>query len=277
MSPVVACPRLLALLASALVAAQPTVAIVVSRRVDVGAPVVAKVTSALEDALDAEQITGVVGAAEAKRRMAASGVQSAESCENDRVCLIGLLHLLKVDVVIAVDVGHVVDQYVLRISALDPSQPAPLAERATLVKLPKLGAVLPDEARAFARALKPALASLPLAAAPEPAAAVAAPPVIVVPAPAAAPPASARSLGTGAVFALAGASGLTSLAAVIAGSVLKGQLYGSYSPSRPQSSLSLDRAQSLANQANTAFTVSLVAVLLAGVALAAGLALWLLS
>jgi len=265
---------LLALLAPSLLAAQPSLAVVVSRRVEVSPQIAAKVTSALEEALAAEEVTGVVAAAEAKKRLAASGVQTSEACEADRVCLLGLLHVLKVDLLVAVDVGKVVDQYVLRVSAIDSAHAEPVAERATLVKLSKLGAVLPEETRAFARSLKQALASVPVA--PEPAPAATPPPVIVVPA-AAASPVSARNTGLAVAIAVAGAGGLTSLAAVIAGSVLKGQLYGSYSPNRPQSSLTLDQAQSLASQANGAFTVSLVSVLVAAFAVAAGVTLWLLG
>ncbi|MBL8954315.1 MAG: hypothetical protein JNK82_26290 [Myxococcaceae bacterium] len=262
---------------STLLAADPTVAIVVSRRVDVGAPVVAKVTAALEDALAAEQVNNVVGAAEAKKRMAASGVESSESCGNDRVCLIGLLHLLNVDVLVAVDVGRVVDQYVLRLSAIVPELPTPIAERATLVKLPKLGAVLAAETRTFARELKGTFTVVTPepARAPNPASAPPPPPLIVVPA-AQERPLPVRSIGLGATFAIAGVGALTALAAVIAGTVLKGQLDASYSPDRSSSSLSRTRAQSLANDSNGAFTVSLVSLVIAAASAAAGAGLWLI-
>ena len=171
---------MLALLVSSMLLAPPSIAVVVSRRVDVKADAIARVTGALEDALAAEGVAGVLGAGEAKRRMAEQGVDSA-SCGDDRVCLLGVLHLLKVDVLVAVDLGHVVDQYALRVSAIDSEQGAPLAERGALVKARQLAAAVPDEARAFAKALKVALDARP--ARPQPVVEQPAPIVITTPAP----------------------------------------------------------------------------------------------
>lgn len=256
---------MLALLISSLVAAAPTVAVVVSRRVDVKADVVAKVTSALEEALAAEKVSGVVDAAEARRRLSDQGVDPASTCDNDRLCLLGQLHLLKVDVLVAVDLGHVVDQYALRFSALDSAQGAPLVERGALVKARQLNATLPEEARTFAHEL----AALLSARAPqglEPPPPVTTEPQLVSPPPRTAPAPGIVAFGVG------GASWVLSFASLLVGLSIKSQLEGSVMGGG--SMLTRAQADGLADNANAWLTGSLVSLLAGAAALALGAVLW---
>ena len=254
---------MLALLVSSLLAASPTVAVVVSRRVDVKPEVVTKVMSALEAALAAEKVPGVMGASEARRRLSEQGVDPASTCDNDRMCLLGQLHLLKVDVLIAVDLGHVVDQYALRFSALDSAQGAPLVERGALLKARQLVSALPDESRAFARELAALLAARtpprPVERPPREQPLVTSPP----------PPSRAPGV---IAFAAGGAAWAFSVASLVVGLGLKSQLEGSVMGD--SSTLTRARADALAGGANAWLTVSLVTLLVGAAALALGAVLW---
>lgn len=258
---------MLALVISSLVAASPTLAVVVSRRVDVKPDVVAKVTSALEDALAAQKLSSVMGAAEARRRLSEQGVDPASTCDNDRMCLLGQLHLLKVDVLVAVDLGHVVDQYALRFSALDSAQGTPLVERGALVKARQLSSAIPDEAGAFARELAAVLeARAPrqqVAPSPAPEPLIDSPPL-----------AQQRSSRAPAIvaFATSGAAWLFSFASLVAGLSMKSQLDGSVRAGG--SMLTRPQADALAGGANAWLTASLVSLLVGAAALALGAVLW---
>lgn len=254
----------LALLVTSYLAAAPTVAVVVARRVDVKADVVAKVTSALEAALAAEKLPSVLGAAEARRRLADQGVDPASTCDNDRMCLLGQLHLLKVDVLIAVDLGHVVDQYALRFTALDSALGAPLAERGALLKSRQLGSALPEETRAFARELAAVLAARTPSQQP-----VEAPPLFT-----SRPAVEQRSPRAPVIiaFAAGGAAWVFSFASLMAGLSMRAQLDGSVMAG--SSTLTRAQADALAGNANGWLTGSLVSLLVGAAALALGAVLW---
>ncbi|MBK7858627.1 MAG: hypothetical protein IPJ65_08405 [Archangiaceae bacterium] len=257
---------LLALLSAQLLTADPSVAIVISRRVDVKAEVAAKAMTAVEKALAAEQISHVMPSAETNRRLAQQGVKNTAGCEGDRVCLLGVMHVLEVDVLVAIDLGHVIDQYALRLSALDGSAVAPLAERAGLFPERQFASTLESEATQLARELRPRLVARPD---PEPTS-QAAPVVIVPPAPAAAPSTKGPSLGP-VLLVGGGVSGLTSLALAIAGAAQKSSLDGSYH--QGSSTFTRTEADALAGRANGLFTVSLLTLLLGAGLTALGAAL----
>lgn len=151
---------LLAALVPAVLAAEPSTAALLARRVSVSAGDAAALTTQASTLLSSAGVPGVLGAAETGRRLAKLGLKDATTCGAKPACLAEFGRQLKVEWLVLLSVSRVADDKSLALELFDVAAKA-VVEKESLL-LPKGTALAKDVLEGFAGRVRTRLGLPPL-------------------------------------------------------------------------------------------------------------------